>query len=135
MSWFPKDQIVKHSHRKLFINGQPSVPSYLILSFCSLFLRYWLVFWNPVRKLFNGFSFVCSPRPTKFTERPRPGVQMICSSFSAGKRLLFFPSSPWNSIRSYLMSKIKYSTVTVAYFFLIRWIWVKVAIKNPKYLK
>uniref|UniRef100_A0A8C9SP74 Pleckstrin homology domain interacting protein n=1 Tax=Scleropages formosus TaxID=113540 RepID=A0A8C9SP74_SCLFO len=25
-----------------------------------------------------------SPRPSKFTERPRPGVQMICSSFSAG---------------------------------------------------
>ncbi|XP_036104418.1 PH-interacting protein isoform X4 [Molossus molossus] len=29
-----------------------------------------------------------SPRPAKFTERPRPGVQMICSSFSAGGMFL-----------------------------------------------
>ncbi|XP_072559297.1 PH-interacting protein [Paramormyrops kingsleyae] len=29
-----------------------------------------------------------SPRPSKFTERPRPGVQMICSSFSAGGMFL-----------------------------------------------
>ncbi|XP_066526500.1 PH-interacting protein isoform X2 [Hoplias malabaricus] len=28
------------------------------------------------------------PRPSKFTERPRPGVQMICSSFSAGGMFL-----------------------------------------------
>ncbi|KAL4661021.1 PH-interacting protein [Arapaima gigas] len=29
-----------------------------------------------------------SSRPSKFTERPRPGVQMICSSFSAGGMFL-----------------------------------------------
>ncbi|KAG7460831.1 hypothetical protein MATL_G00203080 [Megalops atlanticus] len=29
-----------------------------------------------------------SQRPSKFTERPRPGVQMICSSFSAGGMFL-----------------------------------------------
>ncbi|XP_064412563.1 PH-interacting protein [Latimeria chalumnae] len=29
-----------------------------------------------------------SHRPSKFTERPRPGVQMICSSFSAGGMFL-----------------------------------------------
>ncbi|XP_069462392.1 PH-interacting protein isoform X2 [Ambystoma mexicanum] len=29
-----------------------------------------------------------NPRPMKFTERPRPGVQMICSSYSAGGMLL-----------------------------------------------
>uniref|UniRef100_A0A8D0GIV0 Pleckstrin homology domain interacting protein n=1 Tax=Sphenodon punctatus TaxID=8508 RepID=A0A8D0GIV0_SPHPU len=29
-----------------------------------------------------------NPRPSKFTERPRPGVQMICSSFSAGGMFL-----------------------------------------------
>uniref|UniRef100_A0A4W4HN02 PH-interacting protein n=1 Tax=Electrophorus electricus TaxID=8005 RepID=A0A4W4HN02_ELEEL len=28
------------------------------------------------------------PRPSKFTERPRPGVQMMCSSFSAGGMFL-----------------------------------------------
>lgn len=29
--------------------------------------------------------YVCRHRPSKFIERPRPGVQMICSSFSAGR--------------------------------------------------
>ncbi|XP_078504227.1 PH-interacting protein isoform X2 [Lissotriton helveticus] len=29
-----------------------------------------------------------NPKPIKFTERPRPGVQMICSSYSAGGMLL-----------------------------------------------
>ncbi|MFT7803382.1 bromodomain and WD repeat-containing protein 3-like isoform X4 [Arapaima gigas] len=32
----------------------------------------------------NNINFNFSDRPQKFTERPRPGVQMICSSFSAG---------------------------------------------------
>ncbi|KAK2507744.1 hypothetical protein MC885_000988, partial [Smutsia gigantea] len=30
-------------------------------------------------------SLKFSPRPLKFTEKPRPGVQMLCSSFSVGK--------------------------------------------------
>ncbi|KAG7470510.1 hypothetical protein MATL_G00114580 [Megalops atlanticus] len=34
----------------------------------------------------NNINF--SDRPHKFTERPRPGVQMICSSFSAGGMFL-----------------------------------------------
>lgn len=39
-------------------------------------------------KIVNFFLYY-SPRPAKFTERPRPGVQMICSSFSAGKIFFF----------------------------------------------
>uniref|UniRef100_A0A673MM65 PH-interacting protein-like n=1 Tax=Sinocyclocheilus rhinocerous TaxID=307959 RepID=A0A673MM65_9TELE len=34
------------------------------------------------------FICVCRQRPSKFIERPRPGVQMICSSFSAGGMFL-----------------------------------------------
>lgn len=33
---------------------------------------------------FKPFFFL-SNRPVKFTEKPRPGVQMLCSSFSVGK--------------------------------------------------
>uniref|UniRef100_A0A8C9VKR5 Bromodomain and WD repeat domain containing 1 n=1 Tax=Scleropages formosus TaxID=113540 RepID=A0A8C9VKR5_SCLFO len=36
----------------------------------------------------NSINFNFSDRPLKFTERPRPGVQMVCSSFSAGGMFL-----------------------------------------------
>lgn len=57
--------------------------------------RWWFFVLNCV---INDFVLVCvfvcasSQRPSKFTERSRPGVQMICSSFSAGERssLWFF---------------------------------------------
>uniref|UniRef100_A0A670Y8K7 PH-interacting protein n=1 Tax=Pseudonaja textilis TaxID=8673 RepID=A0A670Y8K7_PSETE len=38
--------------------------------------------------LWDAGTLKINPRPTKFTERPRPGVQMICSSFSAGGMFL-----------------------------------------------
>ncbi|XP_060626304.2 bromodomain and WD repeat-containing protein 1 isoform X2 [Anolis sagrei] len=37
--------------------------------------------WNTISMKFNN-------RPLKFTEKPRPGVQMLCSSFSAGGMFL-----------------------------------------------
>lgn len=43
---------------------------------------------NGCISLWTSFSVlvsVFSQRPSKFTERSRPGVQMICSSFSAGE--------------------------------------------------
>ncbi|XP_069929950.1 PH-interacting protein isoform X3 [Oryctolagus cuniculus] len=38
--------------------------------------------------LWDAGTLKINPRPAKFTERPRPGVQMICSSFSAGGMFL-----------------------------------------------
>ncbi|KAM9003270.1 PH-interacting protein isoform X1 [Sarcophilus harrisii] len=38
--------------------------------------------------LWDAGTLKINQRPTKFTERPRPGVQMICSSFSAGGMFL-----------------------------------------------
>uniref|UniRef100_A0A8C3CU29 PH-interacting protein n=1 Tax=Cairina moschata TaxID=8855 RepID=A0A8C3CU29_CAIMO len=38
--------------------------------------------------LWDAGTLKINPRPTKFMERPRPGVQMICSSFSAGGMFL-----------------------------------------------
>ncbi|XP_029451437.1 PH-interacting protein isoform X2 [Rhinatrema bivittatum] len=38
--------------------------------------------------LWDAGTLKINPRPTKYTERPRPGVQMICSSFSAGGMFL-----------------------------------------------
>lgn len=32
----------------------------------------------------HAFISVCSDQSHKFTERPRPGVQTVCSSFSPG---------------------------------------------------
>lgn len=78
----------------LFLGREPSVASYLILSFCSYF---WRQLSSGVAGRFEifliGYFLYYSPRPAKFTERPRPGVQMICSSFSAGK-IFFLPNSP-----------------------------------------
>uniref|UniRef100_A0A4W3IG23 PH-interacting protein n=1 Tax=Callorhinchus milii TaxID=7868 RepID=A0A4W3IG23_CALMI len=42
-----------------------------------------ICFWQ-----WDAGMFKFSDRPIKFTERPRPGVQMICSSFSAGGMFL-----------------------------------------------
>ncbi|KAM4693154.1 PH-interacting protein [Discoglossus pictus] len=38
--------------------------------------------------LWDAGTLKINPRPTKYTERPRPGVQMICSSFSSGGMFL-----------------------------------------------
>uniref|UniRef100_A0A8C6JB39 Uncharacterized protein n=1 Tax=Melopsittacus undulatus TaxID=13146 RepID=A0A8C6JB39_MELUD len=38
--------------------------------------------------LFQTHLFFLSNRPVKFTEKPRPGVQMLCSSFSVGGMFL-----------------------------------------------
>uniref|UniRef100_A0A8C8SKQ5 PH-interacting protein n=1 Tax=Pelusios castaneus TaxID=367368 RepID=A0A8C8SKQ5_9SAUR len=38
--------------------------------------------------LWDAGTLKINPRPTKFMERPRPGVQMICSSFSSGGMFL-----------------------------------------------
>ncbi|XP_071998180.1 PH-interacting protein isoform X1 [Engystomops pustulosus] len=38
--------------------------------------------------LWDAGTLKFNPRPTKYTERPRPGVQMICSSFSSGGMFL-----------------------------------------------
>ncbi|XP_073445803.1 PH-interacting protein isoform X2 [Dendrobates tinctorius] len=38
--------------------------------------------------LWDAGTLKFNPRPAKFTERPRPGVQMICSSFSSGGMFL-----------------------------------------------
>uniref|UniRef100_A0A8C5R7B4 Pleckstrin homology domain interacting protein n=1 Tax=Leptobrachium leishanense TaxID=445787 RepID=A0A8C5R7B4_9ANUR len=38
--------------------------------------------------LWDAGTLKINPRPIKFTERPRPGVQMICSSFSSGGMFL-----------------------------------------------
>lgn len=79
-----------HNDFQLVLGREPSVAFYLILSFCNYFLKQ-LIFGlaDPFGDIVNCLFFVFSPRPAKFTERPRPGVQMICSSFSAGK--LFSP--------------------------------------------
>ncbi|XP_076874728.1 PH-interacting protein isoform X2 [Brachyhypopomus gauderio] len=42
-----------------------------------------ICFWQ-----WDSLTLKFGPRPSKFTERPRPGVQMICSSFSAGGMFL-----------------------------------------------
>lgn len=61
---------------------EPSVALYLIL------IQFIFCVTDPYSVLLILFIIFCSPRPAKFTERPRPGVQMICSSFSAGNFLL-----------------------------------------------
>ncbi|XP_063299084.1 PH-interacting protein isoform X1 [Pelobates fuscus] len=38
--------------------------------------------------LWDAGTLKINPRPIKYTERPRPGVQMICSSFSSGGMFL-----------------------------------------------
>ncbi|OCT78331.1 PH-interacting protein isoform X2 [Xenopus laevis] len=43
--------------------------------------------------LWDAGTLKINPRPTKYTERPRPGVQMICSSFSPGGMFLATGSS------------------------------------------
>ncbi|XP_051006254.1 bromodomain and WD repeat-containing protein 1 [Acomys russatus] len=47
-------------------------------------------------------SLKFSPRPLKFTEKPRPGVQMLCSSFSAGGMFLATGSTD-HVIRMYFL--------------------------------
>ncbi|KAM9316037.1 PH-interacting protein [Gastrophryne carolinensis] len=43
--------------------------------------------------LWDAGTLKINPRPIKYTERPRPGVQMICSSFSSGGMFLATGSS------------------------------------------
>nr|XP_023485932.1 bromodomain and WD repeat-containing protein 1 isoform X1 [Equus caballus] len=47
-------------------------------------------------------SLKFSPRPLKFTEKPRPGVQMLCSSFSVGGMFLATGSTD-HVIRMYFL--------------------------------
>lgn len=71
-----------------------SVFSFFIYYFCSSILVQ-ILHLSPlimVIKIYFGthcvsVCFICvyRQRPSKFIERPRPGVQMICSSFSAGR--------------------------------------------------
>lgn len=66
-------------------------------------------------------------------ERPRPGVQMICSSFSAGKRLYIYIYMYifCLNVRSHLESKMNYNAVTAACFDGIDLKWLLE--KNTKY--
>ena len=86
---FPQDLIMAHNDFKLVF--RKGAICYFL--FNSVFR--WLFFKTVISGIAIHFGIFltvyflfCSPRPAKFTERPRPGVQMICSSFSAGK--IFF---------------------------------------------
>lgn len=59
---------------------------WMCLTYCNNAFLLFFVF--QLVKLFSYLSCPPSDRPIKFTERPRPGIQTVCSSFSPGQCLL-----------------------------------------------
>lgn len=91
----------------LFLGREPSIASYLILSYDYL-LKQLISGVSPFGIFLIFYFLYCSPRPAKFTERPRPGVQMICSSFSAGKIFFLCKVHLKLHVRKLLIEHIKF---------------------------